>query len=340
MRKYVEAAAFHVTLPVPYFQLFPAVCSRELCVFSFYMLGVMSGATDEVATGAEVIDLLVAMCRAALQSSRKSIIFQPYPSVVDPNNPKTLAFSPKRKSYDRLQRALDGILLIRTMAQGSYSETKKQMDKIDPLAHPLLQWILASNRSHIVKLPLNKQLKFMHTPHQFLLISSPPSKEARFQTARKLYGSTFAFHGSHIENWHSILRKGLVNASYTKFQLHGAAYGRGIYLSPISSISFGYSELLKKYNGINKFKQVGSSICKISCMFLQSRNLNCVALCEVITSKDLQKHGNIWVCPVSDHVCTRFLFVYENGQVGDMHINTQEAQIQKEILQVFDSKPR
>uniref|UniRef100_A0A3P9IXP0 Poly (ADP-ribose) polymerase family, member 6b n=1 Tax=Oryzias latipes TaxID=8090 RepID=A0A3P9IXP0_ORYLA len=134
----------------------PAVCSRELCVFSFYMLGVMSGATDEVATGAEVIDLLVAMCRAALQSSRKSIIFQPYPSVVDPNNPKTLAFSPKRKSYDRLQRALDGILLIRTMAQGSYSETKKQMDKIDPLAHPLLQWILASNRSHIVKLPLNK----------------------------------------------------------------------------------------------------------------------------------------------------------------------------------------
>uniref|UniRef100_A0A8C7XCN9 Poly [ADP-ribose] polymerase n=1 Tax=Oryzias sinensis TaxID=183150 RepID=A0A8C7XCN9_9TELE len=327
----------------------PAVCSRELCVFSFYMLGVMSGATDEVATGAEVIDLLVAMCRAALQSSRKSIIFQPYPSVVDPNNPKTLAFSPKRKSYDRLQRALDGILLIRTMAQGSYSETKKQMDKIDPLAHPLLQWILASNRSHIVKLPLNKQLKFMHTPHQFLLISSPPSKEARFQTARKLYGSTFAFHGSHIENWHSILRKGLVNASYTKFQLHGAAYGRGIYLSPISSISFGYSdmgkgqhqmqtktELLKKYNGINKFKQeqLGQT------RFLQSRNLNCVALCEVITSKDLQKHGNIWVCPVSDHVCTRFLFVYENGQVGDMHINTQEAQIQKEILQVFDSKPR
>uniref|UniRef100_A0A3B3C4H7 Poly (ADP-ribose) polymerase family, member 6b n=1 Tax=Oryzias melastigma TaxID=30732 RepID=A0A3B3C4H7_ORYME len=134
----------------------PAVCSRELCVFSFHMLGVMSGATDEVATGAEVIDLLVAMCRAALQSSRKSIIFEPYPSVVDPNNPKTLAFNPKRKSYDRLQRALNGILLIRTMAQGSYSETKKQMDKIDPLAHPLLQWILASNRSHIVKLPLNK----------------------------------------------------------------------------------------------------------------------------------------------------------------------------------------
>ncbi|XP_041650542.1 protein mono-ADP-ribosyltransferase PARP6-like [Cheilinus undulatus] len=327
----------------------PAVCSRELCVFSYYTLGVMSGATEEVATGAEVVDLLVAMCRAALQSSRKSIIFEPYPSIVNPYNPKTLAFSPKRKSYDRLQKALDSVLLIRRMAQGPYSEIKKQMDKIDPLAHPLLQWILASNRSHIVKLPQNRQLKFMQTPHQFLLISSPPSKEARFQTARKIYGSTFAFHGSHFENWHSILRNGLVNASYTKLQLHGAAYGKGIYLSPISGISFGYSEmgkgrhhmptkgeLLKKYNQLNQIQQEEP----VQARFLQDKNLNCIALCEVITSKELQKHGNIWVCPISDHVCTRFLFVYENGQVGDVQINTQEAKIHKEILQVIASKPR
>ncbi|XP_077374157.1 protein mono-ADP-ribosyltransferase PARP6-like isoform X1 [Festucalex cinctus] len=323
----------------------PAVCTRELCVFSFHMMGAMSGATEEVATGAEVVDLLVAMCRSALQSSRKSIIFEPYPSVVDPKNPKMLAFTPKRKSYERLEKALDSVLLIRRMTQGSYSEIKKQMDKIDPLAIPLLQWILSSNRSHIVKLPANRQLSFMHTPHQFLLISSPPTKEARFQTARKLYGSTFAFHGSHIENWHSILRNGLVNASNTKFQMHGAAYGKGIYLSPISSISFGYSDMgkgqhwiptkeeLKKYHHKNIIQQ------DLPCRFLQSRNLNCVALCEVITSKDLKKHGNIWVCPISDHVCTRFLFVYENGCVGDVHINTQEEGIQRQILEVIATKP-
>ncbi|XP_043933448.1 protein mono-ADP-ribosyltransferase PARP6 isoform X3 [Protopterus annectens] len=196
----------------------PAVCTRELCVFSFYTLGVMSGAAEEVATGAEVVDLLVAMCRAALESPRKSIIFEPYPSVVDPNDPKTLAFNPKKKNYERLQKALDSVMSIREMTQGSYLEIKKQMDKLDPLAHPLLQWIISSNRSHIVKLPLSRQLKFMHTSHQFLLLSSPPAKEARFRTAKKLYGSTFAFHGSHIENWHSILRNGLVNASYTKLQ--------------------------------------------------------------------------------------------------------------------------
>jgi hypothetical protein len=46
----------------------------------------------------------------------------------------------------------------------------------------------------------------MHTPHQFLLLSSPPAKEAAFQEAKKKHGSTFAFHGSSIENWHSIIR--------------------------------------------------------------------------------------------------------------------------------------
>ncbi|EHH27457.1 Poly [ADP-ribose] polymerase 6 [Macaca mulatta] len=236
----------------------PAVCTRELCVFSFYTLGVMSGAAEEVATGAEVVDLLVAMCRAALESPRKSIIFEPYPSVVDPTDPKTLAFNPKKKNYERLQKALDSVMSIREMTQ---------------------------------------QLKFMHTSHQFLLLSSPPAKEARFRTAKKLYGSTFAFHGSHIENWHSILRNGLVNASYTKLQTRS-----------------------------------------IQSRFLQSRNLNCIALCEVITSKDLQKHGNIWVCPVSDHVCTRFFFVYEDGQVGDANINTQDPKIQKEIMRVIGTQ--
>uniref|UniRef100_A0A3Q1ISN9 PARP catalytic domain-containing protein n=2 Tax=Anabas testudineus TaxID=64144 RepID=A0A3Q1ISN9_ANATE len=93
-------------------------------------------------------------------------------------------------------------------------------------------------------------------------------------------------------------------------------------------------ELLNKYNGINKFKQDEPGQAR----FLQSRNLNCIALCEVITSKDLQKHGSIWVCPIPDNVCTRFLFVYENGQVGDVHINTQDARIHREILQVIASK--
>ncbi|XP_022453527.1 protein mono-ADP-ribosyltransferase PARP8 isoform X3 [Delphinapterus leucas] len=254
----------------------PTVCERELCVFAFQTLGVMNEAADEIATGAQ------------------------------------------KKNYDRVMKALDSITSIREMTQAPYLEIKKQMDKQDPLAHPLLQWVISSNRSHIVKLPVNRQLKFMHTPHQFLLLSSPPAKESNFRAAKKLFGSTFAFHGSHIENWHSILRNGLVVASNTRLQLHGAMYGSGIYLSPMSSISFGYSGMNKKQKVSAKDEPASSSKNSNASQsqkkgqqsqFLQSRNLKCIALCEVITSPDLHKHGEIWVVPNTDHVCTRFFFV-------------------------------
>ncbi|NWI28465.1 PARP8 polymerase, partial [Sula dactylatra] len=116
----------------------PTVCERELCVFAFQTLGVMNEAADEIATGAQVVDLLVSMCRSALESPRKVVIFEPYPSVVDPNDPQMLAFNPRKKNYDRVMKALDSITSIREMTQAPYLEIKKQMDKQDPLAHPLL----------------------------------------------------------------------------------------------------------------------------------------------------------------------------------------------------------
>uniref|UniRef100_A0A4W3K8T7 Poly [ADP-ribose] polymerase n=1 Tax=Callorhinchus milii TaxID=7868 RepID=A0A4W3K8T7_CALMI len=310
----------------------PTVCERELCVFAFQTLGVMNEAADEIATGAQVVDLLVSMCRSALESPRKVVIFEPYPSVVDPLDPRSLAFNPRKKDYERLVKALDSITSIREMTQAPYLEIKKQMDKQDPLAHPLWN---------------KQQLKFMHTPHQFLLLSSPPAKESNFRAAKKLYGSTFAFHGSHIENWHSILRNGLIVASNTRLQLHGAVYGNGIYLSPLSSISFGYSGMNKKQQKVaskdeqpsnNKAATLQSQKKGQQPQFLQSRNLKCIALCEAITSPDLHKHGEIWVVPQTEHVCTRFFFVYEDGQVGDTNINTQESSIHKEILRVIGNQ--
>ncbi|XP_008587318.1 PREDICTED: poly [ADP-ribose] polymerase 8 [Galeopterus variegatus] len=276
----------------------PTVCERELCVFAFQTLGVMNEAADEIATGAQVVDLLVSMCRSALESPRKVVIFEPYPSVVDPNDPQMLAFNPRKKNYDRVMKALDSITSIREMTQAPYLEIKKQMDKQDPLAHPLLQWVISSNRSHIVKLPVNRQLKFMHTPHQFLLLSSPPAKESNFRAAKKLFGSTFAFHST-------------------------------VQCMEVESILV----QCQAYRLVTQSQKKGQQS-----QFLQSRNLKCIALCEVITSPDLHKHGEIWVVPNTDHVCTRFFFVYEDGQVGDANINTQEGGIHKEILRVIGNQ--
>ncbi|KAG2471379.1 PARP6 polymerase, partial [Polypterus senegalus] len=403
----------------------PAVCTRELCVFSFYTLGVMSGAAEEVATGAEVVDLLVAMCRAALESPRKSIIFEPYPSVVDPNDPKTLAFNPKGVLHARcflllllhvllsspLALCVDFTLPLHPMwhpmeflsfvpTEEELREASKGSGQCDVHSGDDTGTIISSNRSHIVKLPLSRQLKFMHTSHQFLLLSSPPAKEARFRTAKKLYGSTFAFHGSHIENWHSILRNGLVNASYTKLQrtLALGEYGvhwvlgyllaslwqgwttscrgssefspMGIFfggskrlrsrffppaLRPVWLVTAGKAfmswrateatvtsmgkgqhrmpskdELVQRYNRMNTIPQSRP----IQSRFLQSRNLNCIALCEVFSRPGVhvERAGDAL------DACARLSRRYEDGQVGDANINTQEPKIQKEIMRVIGTQ--
>ncbi|XP_062517000.1 protein mono-ADP-ribosyltransferase PARP6-like [Corticium candelabrum] len=202
---------------------------------------------------------------------------------------------------------------------------KKKVDMKDEFSYPLLQWIISSNRSHIVKLPDHKLMKTMATPHQFLLLSSPPAKESAFRCAKKEHGSTFAFHGSTIENWHSILRNGLLNASGTKYQTHGTAYGSGIYLSPNSGVSFGYSQIYATGAQSRRSSTSGGS------RFLEGKNLRCIALCEVITSSDLRKNGNIWVMPKPDYVCTRFFFVYEQGHCQNVSITTDCKAFQHEI---------
>ncbi|KAL3886417.1 hypothetical protein ACJMK2_026414 [Sinanodonta woodiana] len=311
----------------------PAVCSRELCVFAFQTLGVMSEAADDIATGAEVVDLLVAMTKAACKSARKDIIFDPFPTVVDPCNKFELSFHPNSRNYDKVGHVLDKFLEMEKMCSVAPPVLKTTLDEIDCLVYPLLQWIISSNRSHIVKIPVDRQLSFMHTTHQFLLLNSPPAKEVAFRAAREKYGSTFAFHGSSIENWHSIIRKGLIVASGTKHMVNGAAYGNGIYLSPLASTSFGYSHMGYGSHKIKKEQAVPKDS-----RFLTSSNITCIALCEVITSPKLKKNSGIWVCPESDHVCTRFFFVYEDGQIGDSGIDTQQRKYLDEIRRALSLK--
>ncbi|XP_041368398.1 protein mono-ADP-ribosyltransferase PARP6-like [Gigantopelta aegis] len=302
----------------------PTVCSRDLCVFAFQTLGVMVDAADDIATGAEVFVLLMQMTIAASKSNRKTIIFDPYPSVVDPSNAQVLALNPKHRDFNKIQSVVDRLPSVEEMMRYSSSQLKRELDLRHRLAYPLLMWIITSNRSHIVKLPTDRQISCMKTPHQFLLLSSPPAKEAKFQEEKQKYGSTYAFHGSSIENWHSIIRQGLVVASGTNKQMNGAAYGSGIYLSPSISVSSGYSRLGSR--GSRTPKSMPNS------RFLTSDDITCIALCEVITSPELKKCSEIWVCPKDCHVCTRFFFVYEDGQVGDNSMHTQVEKYKTEIL--------
>jgi poly [ADP-ribose] polymerase 6/8 len=251
----------------------PCVCTRELCVFAFQTLGVMADAAEAIATDRDVVDLLIAMANSAAHSPRAGVILDPFPSIVDPSNVNVLALDPQKKDFDLMKRVIKEVVSTRvSLETRDCINLKQKMDETNPLAFPLLQWIIATCRAHIVLLPEPRQLKSMNTKHQFLLISSPPANEVAFQQAKQKHGSTYAFHGSSIENWHRIMRKGLVNASGTKFQLHGAAYGKGIYLSPVSTVSFGYTGGLF-YMPTTRHRQ------DVQCL-ANKINLKCLALCE------------------------------------------------------------
>lgn len=53
--------------------------------------------------------------------------------------------------------------------------------------------------------------------------------------------STLPYSGSHIENWHSILRNGLVNASYTKLQVRLCSFF--LFLHPLFSVLFSFGKV-------------------------------------------------------------------------------------------------
>jgi len=202
---------------------------------------------------------------------------------------------------------------------------KTKMDKAHPHSFQLLQWIISSNRSHIVKIDKNHMIKSMLTSHQYLLLSAPPEKETLFRDLKAKHGSVFAFHGSSSENWHCILRLGLKNASGTKLQVNGAAYGNGIYLSPHAGTSFGYCRMYAAQQTGNKSPSTNGN------QFLNSETINCIAICEVI-NKDIRKNGVIWVQPNSDYVVTRFFLVYTSTDPGNaQQCSTESSAFEKEI---------
>jgi hypothetical protein len=303
----------------------PAVCSRELCVFAFQDLKVGSDAADLVATDPGVIDLLICMLKAAAFSGRTDRILSPYPSVVDPRDPKKLALNPKSPDNKLLQDVLRNFPSVRVLTEQGDIRTK--MDSINPLSFPLMTWCISSNRSHIVKLQEKDQIPSMCTPHQYMLLTAPPEKQAKFNALKAKHGSKFAFHGSNIENWHCILREGLKNASGTALQLNGAAHGSGIYFATTAATSIGYCRSYTLETGGSQVdpKAGGKD-------YINERNMICLALCEIV-NKEIKDHGWCWTLEPEDHCMTRFFFVYSDSQTGNAgSAETKNDAFMKEVM--------
>ncbi|OIW27170.1 hypothetical protein CONLIGDRAFT_618614 [Coniochaeta ligniaria NRRL 30616] len=150
--------------------------------------------------------------------------------------------------------------------------TLRSCELVSPAAASLLMWIISSNRSCINEIgtlenapPPDDQQKEPQVPSwvvkekrkkeyipgmngyiQFRFSQGSPDKELLFNKALqeaarqkdlRQYPTIFAWHGSDVANWHSILRTGL---DFKEIK-YGRAFGNGVYFSPHFSTSTGYA---------------------------------------------------------------------------------------------------
>ncbi|KAF3204197.1 hypothetical protein TWF106_010376 [Orbilia oligospora] len=190
-------------------------------------------------------------------------------------------------------------------------------DRISPAALGVLRWIIASNRACIVQVDgletgsngvfpatqTEDRVYGMGNWMQFRFAMGAPDKEQKFQTAssnttrrlRLRYPTMFAWHGSPLINWHSIIREGL-NFNQT---LNGRAYGNGCYHSLDFRTSLGYTH--NRYASAAGSDQWSKSVLKVS---------GAVALNEIVNAPGefVSKSPHLVVAQL-DWICTRYLFV-------------------------------
>ena len=166
-----------------------------------------------------------------------------------------LSDSRKQSALVSLLSTLPSVTEMREYLQSKKKQGSLQAwtEKITPAALSVFRWVIASNRSCIVqpahldgKKDSSEEAVWGMPEHlQFRFASGAPDKESRFiqcvrDTTQRLglkHPTLFAWHGSPLGNWHSIIRQGL---NFDRVS-HGRAFGDGVYHSLQSSVSLGYS---------------------------------------------------------------------------------------------------
>ncbi|KAI1083711.1 hypothetical protein F5B20DRAFT_576641 [Whalleya microplaca] len=163
----------------------------------------------------------------------------------------------KAFSMEILLCTLPSVMDMRSHLMSNPFAQLAKWDRMTPAAMGLLRWIVASNRSYIVQVDerpdanensLESKLGRQHERisgvdgwMQFRFAQGSPEKEALFNEALELVNkpqrSLVAWHGSPLENWHSIIRQGL---NYT-VTANGRSFGDGVYFSRDFDYSLGYT---------------------------------------------------------------------------------------------------
>ncbi|KAK4458827.1 hypothetical protein QBC42DRAFT_313354 [Cladorrhinum samala] len=290
--------------------------SVNILATSGTMLSLLGSVVPGAVSGAATVEPAAPTTAADLAKANVAVEIFPYD--VDFDSLDTLA---KGKAMQHVLDTLPPILEIEQWLNDNPQGSLKGMESVSPAAVGLLQWIVSSNRSCIFQVDRSRAVANLRGQNQsrpagrgrnrehervvgmpgwiqFRFAQGSPDKELRFNRAlqevakqRKLAHPTiFAWHGSMLNNWHSIVRNGL---DYKDIRC-GRAYGNGVYFSPNYTTSVGYSG--------SKF---GRCWPKSNLNFI-----SCLSLNEIINAPDqfVSKDPHYVVAQPDWHQC-RYLFI-------------------------------
>lgn len=195
-------------------------------------------------------------------------------------------------------------------------------DRVSPAAAGVLRWIIASNRSCIVQVDrIERETTFASEQRvagipgwmQFRFAQGAPDKEQRFirsirdVTGEMKHPSLYAWHGSPLANWHSIVREGL----HFQDTAHGRAFGHGVYHSSQAMTSLSYSGMHHYRTSREASNALGSTWPHSQLMISQA-----IALNEIVNAPNqfVSKHPHLVVAQL-DWIQTRYLFIKINSSV-------------------------
>ncbi|KAI4223057.1 MAG: hypothetical protein L6R36_005687 [Xanthoria steineri] len=249
-----------------------------------------------------------------------------------------LSFADKQCATCMLLETLPAVLDMKRYLQsksGKDMRLKEWQDCISPAAAGVLRWIIASNRSCIVEVDhltdgnihaSEERVTGMPEWMQFRFAQGAPDKEKRFiqsirdVTSQQQYPSLYAWHGSPLQNWHSIVREGL----HFQDTAHGRAYGHGVYHATDVLTSIGYTG--GHYHHVDGSSPASSggwpqSHLKIS---------QAVALNEIVNApQQFVSQSPHLVVAQLDWIQTRYLFVkINNATTFDKDVRPKEIYAQ------------
>jgi len=234
-------------------------CSKELCRFRYETF--LISAHAELARDPKVVELHLSLAAAAADGPPES--FEPFPPDFLWNNEvrsRAGAFedrggdpSSDNKNMPALRAAIKQLPHVEAAAAaGIECEIRDLLDRQSAgtsaaMAYKFLQFVLGSNRLLLERVVLPEHLlpDLPRQVAQFAVVQNSPAVEVRFEeccaTAAGAFGAAhrsagpcrrrYAYHGSPLFKWYSIIRNGLRVLSRTALMSTGAAFGDGIYLA-------------------------------------------------------------------------------------------------------------